>query len=271
MAKFKDKLVMITGASSGIGAALACLFAKEGAHLVLTARRLERLEKLAKEIEELGQKALPIQCDVSKDGELEKAVEIVHEKLGTIDIVVANAGFGIAGSFDSLKLADYRRQFETNVFGALRTIYATLEDIKKSKGTIAIVASVNGYISLPKGSPYGMSKHALRSFATSLYHEMKPLGISVVLISPGFVASEIRKRNFKGELKEEAKDPIPSWLVMPTEKAAAKILQAIYKKKREAIITFHGKVIVFFASHFPRLTNFLIQKFSVGGQRYGKN
>src|SRR5262249_11416949 len=114
---FTDHVVFITGASSGIGAALAREFAKPGASLVLAARRTDRLEKLASELGRNGRRAIALACDVTRDGDLERAAAAVRDAFGRIDVVVANAGFSVVGTFERLTLDDYRRQFETNVFG----------------------------------------------------------------------------------------------------------------------------------------------------------
>jgi NADP-dependent 3-hydroxy acid dehydrogenase YdfG len=122
--RFADQVVFLTGASSGIGEALAKVFADEGAKLVLLARRDDRLQLLAKALETGGKETLVQKCDVTRDGDLEKAAEAARQRFGRIDVVVANAGFGIIGKLEKLSLEDYRRQFETNVFGVLRTVQA---------------------------------------------------------------------------------------------------------------------------------------------------
>src|SRR6185436_16532555 len=128
--KFLGQVVLITGASSGIGAALARAFAREGANLVLAARRADRLAALAAEIEREGRRALSVTCDVTRDGDLERAAAAARTAFGGIDVAVANAGFGVVGPVERLTLDDYHRQFETNVFGVLRTIHATLPDLR---------------------------------------------------------------------------------------------------------------------------------------------
>jgi len=253
MKKFKGRVVLITGASSGIGEALAREFARQGAHLALLARRVDRLKILADELRVTGCLVLPLACDVTRDGDLEKAVARVRQECGKIDVVVANAGFGVVGDVLDLTLEDYRRQFETNIYGVLRTVYTTLNDLKKSRGRLAIIGSVSGHISTPGTSAYSMSKHAVRSLAESLYLELWPDGVSTTLISPGFVATEIRKVDNHGDSHPEVADGVPAWLCMSPQKAARQIVRAIRKKKREVVITFHGKVAVFFYRHFPRL------------------
>lgn len=244
MARFHKHVVLITGASAGIGAEMARQFALEGADVVLTARRLERLRELAAEIEAMGGRALPLACDVTVDGDWQRVVEATHEAFGPIDVAIANAGFGVSGLFERLTLDDYRRQMDTNVYGVLRTAYATLDDLKKKRGRLVVVSSVNGYVTFPETSPYAMSKYAVRAFCESITGELANHGVSVTMISPGFVASDIRRTNNSGKVNENAKDFVPSFLVMPTPIAARKIVDAVFKRKREKIITFHGWFMV---------------------------
>ena len=149
---FNNKVVLITGASSGIGKALSYEFAKNGASVILTARRIELISSFAEKLSSSFNKCIAIKSDVALDGDLEKAIKEGVKEFGHIDIVVANAGFGLAGNFENLKLEDYKKQFETNVFGVLRTIYASLPELKKTRGSICIIGSVNGVVSFSTGS-----------------------------------------------------------------------------------------------------------------------
>jgi short-subunit dehydrogenase len=266
MTRFTGHAVFITGASSGIGAALAREFARRGADVGLTARRVERLDALAEEIRQGGHRTLVVGGDVTKDGDMERAVAAVRTALGRLDVVVANAGFGVVGNVERLTLADYRRQFETNVFGVLRTVWATLDDVKRTRGRIAIIGSVSGHLATPGSSPYAMSKFAVRALADALGHELAPHGVSVTLISPGFVESEIRRVDNAGRLSDAAPDPVPSWLVMPTARAARQIVNAIGRRRREAVITGHGRAAVFVNRHAPGLMATLIRRFGIRGR-----
>ena len=118
--------------------------------------------------------------------------------------------------------------------------------------------SVNGYISLPGNSAYAMSKFSIRALCDSLYHELKPLGISVTHIAPGFVTSEIRRVNNRGQFREQAHDPIPLWLQMDSQTAAKKISYAIFKRRRERILTGHGWWVVILSRFFPGFVSWLI-------------
>jgi len=263
---FQGKTVLITGASSGIGKELAWQLGQAGAHLTLTARRAELLEDLAQRIAAAGQaRPLVVRCDVTRDGDVERAVAESTRRWGKLDVVVANAGFGVVGGLRDLSVADYRRQFETNVFGVLRTIYAALPDIEQAGGNVVIMGSVAGWSASPNGSPYAMSKFALRALADAITAELALNRVTVTLISPGFVASDIRRVDNQGTLHAGAADPVPRWLVMPTEKAARQMLRAIARGKREAIITGHGKFIVAVERFLPWLSRAFRRRLAARG------
>ena len=249
MSAFTDRVVVVTGASSGIGEELARQLGKEGAKLVLCARRRELLEKLASEMAE--ENVLVEACDVTRDGDLERVVEHARIKFGRIDVVFANAGFGVAGKLERLDISDYRRQFETNVFGLLRTVYATLDELKKTRGKLVLIGSVAGWASLPGASPYAMSKFAVRALANAITPELRAAGVTVTLISPGFVDSNIRRVDNQEKYHSDVKDPIPAWIRVPTDKAVREILRAVARGKREQIVTGHGKMIVLIQRLFP--------------------
>src|SRR5262249_47287592 len=157
-------------------------------------RRRELLENLAQRLEMSGQtRPLVADCDVTRDGDPERAVAESMRRWARLDVVIANAGFGVVGRLRELSIEDYRRQFETNVFGVLRTIYAALPEIEKTKGHVVIIGSVAGWTASPAASPYAMSKFAVRALANSITPELRLTGVKVTLISPGFIASNIRR------------------------------------------------------------------------------
>ena len=242
--RFREHVALITGASSGIGAALARELAREGAQLVLMARRRERLDALCAELAAAGSQAVAHAGDVTKRADLDAAVALALERYGRLDMAVANAGFGVVGTLEELGVEDYRRQFETNVFAVLETVKACLPELRKTRGRLVLIGSVAGYVSAPNASPYAMSKFAIRALALALGPEVEPHGVTVTLISPGFIASEIRQVDNRGVHHSHAKDPLPAWLVMPADVAARRIVAAAYRRRREAIVTVHGKVIV---------------------------
>ena len=261
MGKFSGTVTLITGASSGIGAALALEIAREGGDVALCARRRERLEEAAQKIAGMGRSSLPITCDVAREGDIEKALAEASDYFGKVDYVVANAGFGVAGPVEKLTMEDYRRQFETNVFGVIRTAQAARAYLVKTKGCLGIIGSVNGYLPLAGASAYCMSKAAVHSFANALRLEMKKQGVGVVLIVPGFVASELRKVDRKGVFRPEVRDYVPPWLQLPAEEAARRIAAALHRRKRMEVVTLHGKAAVFLKRHFPGLTYTVLSRF----------
>jgi short-subunit dehydrogenase len=266
VAHFDRHVVFITGASSGIGAALAREFAREGADVALAARRAERLVEVADELAQSGRRALAIRCDVTKERDLDEAVRRTRDTFGRIDVVVANAGFGVVGRLQSLSLDDYRRQFETNVFGALRTIYAGLEDLKRSRGRLVLIGSVSGHLALAGGSAYAMSKFALRALADALRYELRPHGVAVTLISPGFVVSELHQVDNRGIRHPDARSRVPLWLAMRTDRAARQIVGAVARRRAEKVITGHGRAAVFLQRHVPRLVTAAARAFSVSSR-----
>ncbi len=249
---FHDKVVLITGGSSGIGEELAGQLARAGARLVLAARRLDRLEQVRARIGAIGGiEPLIMACDVTRDEDLSRVVGQTLQHWGRLDIVIANAGFGVVGAFAKLSLEDYRRQFETNVFGVLRTLYAALPAVVKSRGQFVILGSVAGWTASPGASPYAMSKFAVRALANAITPELALMGVRVTLISPGFVESNIRRVDNQGRLHADAAEPIPRWLVGARGTAVQNMLRAIARGKREVIITGHGKVFVILERFFP--------------------
>jgi NAD(P)-dependent dehydrogenase (short-subunit alcohol dehydrogenase family) len=257
--KLAEKVVLVTGASSGIGEALVREAAAAGAAVVLVARRFERTARLAAELEAQGARALAVRGDVTVDGEIEAAVAQALARFGRLDVVIANAGFSVNGRLADLRLEDYRRQFDTNFFGVLRTIYAALPALRATRGAIGLLGSTNGYLSLPGYSAYCASKHAVRSLGDCLRHELASEGVSVTQLAPGFVQSQIRVLDNDGEPRPDAIDPIPRWLQLPARRAARLMLRSIRARRAESIITLHSRLGIFFARHAPWLVSSVLR------------
>jgi short-subunit dehydrogenase len=172
--------------------------------------------------------------------------------------VIANAGFGVVGKAQDLHLDDYRRQFETNVFGVIRTLHESLPALRRTRGRFVVMGSVAGHLSGPGSSAYTMSKFAVRALAEALHGDLRAVGVSCTLISPGFVDSDIRRVDNRGGLHVHARDPVPAWLRLRADKAARAMVRGILRGRREVLVTVHARVMVFFARHFPRVTRFLL-------------
>ena len=259
MAHVDGKVVLITGASAGIGEAIAREYVAAGARVALLARRTDKLEALCKELGGAAH-AIAITADVTKDGDLEAAVQRTVSEFGRLDIAIANAGFGVMGHFTKLSFSDYQRQFDTNIYGALRTAFATVPELRKTKGSLAFIGSVSGYLPLPESSAYGISKAAVLSMAESLRVDFAPLGVSVTHVAPGFITTDIRRMTNAGVVSDKVKDPVPLWLQMPAKTAARKIIRAIHCRQRELVLTGHGKFGVFLGRHFSGFVSFVLSQ-----------
>jgi len=257
--RFEGQSVFITGASSGIGAAMALEFARQGAHVTLAARRADLLEEVRLKIEAMGQRAIAVVCDVTKPETLVEAAARATKEFGGIDVAVANAGYGVSGVMEDLDTSWYRRQFDTNFFGLLDTVYAVLPYLVERRGQLGLVSSVSGRAGTPGTSAYVASKFAVTGLAESIYYELADRGVSVTCIQPGFVDSDIRRIDNRGVLHKKAKDPVPEWLVVRTDKAARGIVRYIYRRKFEAVITGHGKVMVWMSRHLSWLMRIVLR------------
>lgn len=246
-------VVLVTGASSGIGAALAREYARRGHDVVAVARREDRLRALVDELHGSGVDALAVAADVGVDGSLEGAVDRTISRFGRLDVAIANAGISVVGAVTELSIEEHRRVFETNVFGALRTAKACFEPLAAAHGAFAIIGSVMGFLSVPRAGTYSASKHAVRAYAEAMRHEWAPLGISVTHVAPGYVESEIRQVGNDGIHHAGREDPVPAWLLVPAEIAARDIVDGIAERRREVVVTGHGKALAAIAAHAPEL------------------
>ncbi|MEO8083664.1 MAG: SDR family NAD(P)-dependent oxidoreductase [Ardenticatenales bacterium] len=254
---FAGHAALITGASAGIGAALAVELARQGADVVLFARRADRLASVAVEVEATGRRAVVVVGDVRVRSDVDAAVAAALAAFGRLDVVVANAGYGVAGRVDALTVDDFRRQYETNVFGVLHTIHAALPALTVGRGRLGIVGSVAGYIGAAGAAPYCSSKAAVRAIAESLRAELAASGVSVTHIVPGYVTSELRLKDNSERLDPAAPDSAPPWLVVPADAAARDITRALRRRRAEVIITWQARVGVAVARFAPRVARWV--------------
>ncbi|MCO4773403.1 MAG: SDR family oxidoreductase [Deltaproteobacteria bacterium] len=250
MGRFDGQVVWVTGGGSGIGLACAVEWVKQGAKVAVSGRRVEKLQDAVEAVKAAGGEALAIACDVNDEQACRDAVEEIVAKWGKLDVVLANAGFAVAGYAMKLEPADYRRQFETNVFGLIHTVYAALPELEKTKGRVGLVGSVASFIAPPKMSAYAATKAAVRALGESWSQDLAKYGISVTVLCPGYVASEIQQVNNSGEHNPEAPNPEHP-LMVAADVAARDILSAMHKRKLIVPITGHGGVIVWMQRHWP--------------------
>lgn len=252
---FEGKVAWITGASSGIGEACAVELARQGASLALSGRRSERLEAIAERIRADGGTAMAVPCDVTQEAQVESAVKRVVAELGRLDVVLANAGFSVMGYFEKLEVDDWRRQFDTNVFGLIATVRHALPELHKTGGRIGLTGSVSAFLPSPKAGPYVASKAAVRAIGETLSIELAGSGVSCTTLHPGFVESEIGQVDNQGDFHPERVDKRPRQLMWSAERAAKVMVRALARRKREEVFTGHGKFAVAVARHTPGLAS----------------
>jgi short-subunit dehydrogenase len=260
MTNTKENVVWITGASTGIGKAMAFEWARLGYKVVLSARCNELLEEIAREINNSGGEALVVPVDILEETSIENAVQSIITTWGRLDIAVANAGFGVFGSIDKLNAKDWNRQLQGNVTGLALTVKYTLPHLKQNQGRINLVGSVRAYLPNPNVGAYGASKAAVNSIGLTLQVELKGTGVSCTTIHPGFVLSEIARIDNEGLWHPERPDPRPLNLMWPTDKAAKVMVKPIMKRRRNYVFTTHGRVLVWLQRWFPGLVRTIVSK-----------
>lgn len=258
--KFKDQIIWITGASSGIGWHLAKTFAKEGATLAVSARRMELLENLVDEIQQEGGKAQAFFCDVMEEQSIEKCLHEIIQAFGKLDVCVANAGGGVMGKIEKLSAAEWDRQLRLNVTGLALTAKYALPELRKTKGRLSLIGSIGAFLPNPNLGAYGASKAAVHNIGETLQSELLGSGVSCTTIHPGFIDSNITRVDNKGNFHPDAKDPRPANLMWPTDKAAKVMLQAIFNRKKMVVITGHGKVLYTISRLIPSVLRKMMAK-----------
>lgn len=254
---FKDKVVVITGASSGIGRAAAIQFASYGARLVLAARSIEKLMALADEITSDRYSVLCVKTDVSVEEDCRKMIEEAVERFGRIDILINNAGISMRASFDTVELSVLKRLMDVNFWGTVYCTKYALPWLKKSHGSVVGVISVAGYAGLPGRTGYSTSKFAIRGFLETLRMEHLDDDIHVMVFAPGYTASNVRNAALLADGTPQGSTPKDESKLMSAEKVAEKLAYGLYRRKREMILTALGYWDVFFYKRFPRLMDWI--------------
>lgn len=230
---FKDKVIVITGASTGIGKTYANAFAKLGANLVITARSTEKLLELSEELQEkYNIKVLPITCDVSDEESVKNMISKSLEYFNHIDILINNAGVGSYGYFNDADLKDMRQIMEINYWGMVYcTKYVLPSMIEKGQGKIINVSSVLGKIAIPTMAVYSSSKFAMNGFSNGLRGEVKKYGIDVLVICPTSTKTQFVSNSFDSD-----KFKLGNKLGMTAERVAKETINAILDNKREHVL-----------------------------------
>ena len=244
-----DKVVIITGASSGIGAAAAAAFARVGARVALAARSADRLKKLA---ERLGgsERALAVPTDVTQAEECDRLARLTRQHFGRVDILVNNAGIGHWARFSDLTETETRHVLEVNVLGVMNAIHAVLPGMRRQRsGTLINVASMVAHMGIPMNSVYCATKFAVRGLSQSLRLELAGDGIEVVCFCPGHTDSEF----FQHSVVRGARWHHGLLKPMSPDEAARRLVAAAIRPRPEVVLTTEGRAMTFAARHFPQL------------------
>jgi short-subunit dehydrogenase len=263
--EIKGKVVIVTGASSGIGEATARLFGQEGARVVLAARRQERLEALASEIRSMGSGAetLVVPADLSLLEDIESLIRQTLEHFGRIDVLVNNAGFGRLDWLENLDpLKDIEAQFDVNVLGVVHATRQALPVmIRQRSGHIINMGSMAGLVGTPTYTIYAASKHAVHGFSEALRREVKPWGIDVSILYPGGVKTEFGEH---AKIRRKTKATTPKFLALSAEDVAREVVNLVRRPRAMVIIPWLWTLTVLLNRLFPSLVDYTtINRFTI--------
>lgn len=255
--QISGRRILITGASSGIGRALALEFARRENSLLLTARREERLESLAAEVRKLGSEPLLVAGDITDASVRSRLLAQAEDSFGGLDILINNAGVGGIGTFESADESRLRKIMEVNFFAPAELIRSALPLLKQSDdGVIVNIGSVLGHFAVPKKSEYCASKFAMHGLTDSLRMELAGEGVDVLLVSPSTTSSEFFDQAIRSDGKA-AKNKRP----MTPEQVAAHAMRAIERGKHEIVLSLGGKLLMWADRLVPNIVSRLLRKY----------
>jgi short-subunit dehydrogenase len=254
----KNKVVIITGGSSGIGKALAQKFGSEGSRILITGRNKEELTKTVDELKSKGITIHGLQSDVSVEDDNRKMAEEAIKVYGTIDILINNAGISMRALFSELDLDVVKKVMDINFYGVLYATKYCLPEITKNKGSVIGISSIAGFRGLPGRTGYSASKFALNGFLEVLRTELLKTGVHVLTACPGFTSSNIRKRSLTKDGSQQGESPRQEEKMMSAEECSHHIYQATIKRKRTLVLTTQGKLAVFLNKWLPSIADTLV-------------
>ncbi len=253
---FRDRIAIITGASSGIGRATAMALAREGAHVALAARHEDRLQAVAREVEALGREALVVPTDVRERDQVERLVQTTLDRWGRVDIVVANAGVYVRRPTPELTVEDVEFSMSVNFYGALYLVLAALPHmLERGEGHIVLVTSMDAKKGIPPDGPYVAAKFALAGLGEVMRQELHDTGVHVTVVFPGRVDTP---------LIENLKVP---WISakIPPEAVARAILRGMHRRLPEVLVPWQARLLIYVNTLSPRLGDWAVRFFHLEG------
>lgn len=254
----KDKVVVITGGSSGIGKAMAYEFGKHGSKILITGRNEGDLNAAVSELTTAGITIQGFRADVSNEEDNKAMAEAALRAFGRIDVLINNAGISMRALFEEVDLDVVKKVMDINFYGVLYATKYCLPEIIKNKGSVVGISSIAGYRGLPGRTGYSASKFALNGFLEVLRTEFLKRDVHVLTACPGFTASNIRKRSLTKDGQSQGESPRDEANMMTAEECARHIYWATIKRKRTLILTTQGKLAVFLNKWLPSLADKMV-------------
>ena len=261
MPVFSQQTIIVTGASSGIGRALCLALAPQRPKLVLAARNVPRLEEVAVQCRQLGAETLVVPTDVSSEDDCRRLVEAAVDRFGRLDVLVNNAGVGTWSRFeDTRDLSIFEQSMKVNFLGSVYSSYYALPHLKKSRGRLVAISSVAGLTGVPMYTAYAATKHAMFGFFDSLRIELLDTGVTVTVVAPDFVASEIHGRALGPDGQPLGQSPRHEERYMTADACARRIVRAMERRQRVAVLSLRGRLAGIGKRFFPALLDRLAQR-----------
>ena len=256
----QNKVVIITGASSGIGEASAYAFAKQGCKLVLAARNIDKLENVKQQCLSLKAETLLVKCDVSIESDCKNLITQSVEKFQTIHILINNAGISMRALFADLDLAVLKQVMDINFWGTVYCSKHAMPYLLKEKGSVLGVSSIAGIKGLPGRTGYSASKFAMNGFMEALRIENLKNGLHVGVICPGYTSSNIRNAALNRDAKQQAESPFDESKLMPAETVADYMVKMVLQRQNNLVLTTQGKLTQWLNKFFPNWVDSLVYK-----------
>jgi len=250
------KVVIITGASSGIGLACAKEFSYRGYGIVMAARSIEKLTSIEQELKIDNPYVLSVKADVSIEEDCKKLIDETIKHFGRIDVLINNAGISMRALFIDVEINVLHSLMNTNFWGAVNCTKYALPHILEQKGSVVGVSSIAGFMGLPGRTGYSASKFALQGFLETIRIEHRQQQLHVMIVAPGFTASNIRKTALVADGSMQGESPRDEKKMMTSEKVAYYLHRGIVKRKRQIVLTVQGKLAVFLRKFFPGLIDY---------------